>query len=150
MKLDATDEKIIAVLTEDARTSNREVARIVGLSDTGVRKRLKRLNASGAAKVTAVVHPASAGLTLSAFVRLQTSPAVARKVAKESAKLDSVSFVALASGRFNVIVLVLAHDERELGELIHNHFRCWEGVHTIETVRIAGTTKHSLDLILIQ
>ena len=148
-KFDELDEKIIAVLTQDARTSAREVARIVGLSDTGVRKRLKRFSSTGTAKITAVVNPSSAGLNVSAFVRLQTAPSVARKVVEAAAELDFVSFAALTAGKFNVVVLVLAEDERSLADMVHSHFRCWDGVHKIETIQLVGTTKHRLDLIMI-
>jgi len=94
-KLDETDEQIIAILTRDARTSNREVARMIGLSDTAVRKRLKRLSSAGIAKVTAVVHPLSSGYNLTALVRLRTSPADARAIADRAAALESTSFTAL-------------------------------------------------------
>lgn len=149
-KFDATDDQIIAILTRDARTSNREVARIVGLSETSVRKRLKRLSEAGAAKVTAVINPASVGLTVSAFVRMQTAPADARRVAEAAARLDFVSFVTLATGRFNVITLILAESDQALADMVHKHFRQWEGVHKIETIQLIGTAKHRLDLIMIQ
>lgn len=148
-KFDEIDENIISVLTRDARTSNREVARIVGLSDTGVRKRLKRFSSTGVAKVTAVVNPASVGLSASAFIRLQTTPAVARSVVDAAAQLSFVSFAALTAGRFNVLFLVLAKDQDDLAEMVHEHFRCWEGIRLIEVVQLIGVTKHRLDLTLI-
>jgi len=149
-KLDETDEQIIAILTRDARTSNREVARMIGLSDTAVRKRLKRLSSAGIAKVTAVVHPLSSGYNLTALVRLRTSPADARAIADRAAALESTSFTALTAGHFNVAALIMARDESHLVELLHNEFRCWPGVHEITTIRITGSIKHRLDLIRIQ
>ena len=149
-KLDKIDEEIIAILSRDARTSNREVARIIGLSDTAVRKRLKRLASSGIAKVTAVVHPLSNGFTLTALVRLRTTPASARSTAERAAQLESASFAALSSGRYNVVALIMARDEAHLADLLHGEFRCWPDVHEISTVRLTASIKHRLDLIRIQ
>lgn len=47
MRLDDLDQRIIGLLAEDARISNREAARLLGISDTAVRKRLKKLSDSG-------------------------------------------------------------------------------------------------------
>lgn len=149
-KLDKIDEQIISMLSRDARTSNREVARTIGLSDTAVRKRLKRLSSGGIAKVTAVVHPLSSGYTLSALVRLRTSPADARPIAERASKLESASFTALSAGRFNVVVLIMARDESHLANILHGEFRCWPGVHEIATIQITASIKHRLDVIRIQ
>lgn len=148
--LDKTDEQIIAILSRDARTSNREVARIMGISDTAIRKRLKRLEAIGAAKVTAVINPMLAGLCISTLVRLQTSPESARSVAERAAELDIVSFSALTAGRYNVTALLLAGDQEQLAGVIHSEFRCWEGVYSIDVTPLVQTVKHRLDLIYIK
>ena len=120
-KIDAVDEQIIALLTEDARTSNREVARLIGLSETGVRKRLKRLNATNAVKITAVVDRAKVGLEVLVFVRLTTTPATARRIVEAAAALDFISFAALTTGRHNVVLCVLVEDHRILADKIHEH-----------------------------
>lgn len=149
ISFDDTDERIISILSVDARVSNREVARDIGISEAAVRKRLKRLANTGAAKISAVINPAAVGLEVAAFLRLQTAPSGARAVVENAAKLECVSFAALTTGRFNVIVLVSVRNRAELAELVHTHFRCWEGVHGIETIELVSTAKHRLDLILI-
>jgi Lrp/AsnC family transcriptional regulator for asnA, asnC and gidA len=148
-KLDAVDEKIVALLTENARMSNREVARVVGLSETGVRKRLKRLNASNDVKITAVVDPAEVGLDVRAFVRLTTTPATARRIVEAAAALEFVSFAALTTGPRNVVLFLLVEDHRSLADIIHEHIRCWDGIHAIETIEVVRTVVHRLDLALI-
>lgn len=149
MRFDDVDEQIIAILTADARTSNREVAREIGISETAVRKRLKRLSESGAAKVSTVIDPSMLGLHTSALIRLQTSPAAARAVVENAASLECVSFAALTSGRFNVVVLLTVPDRSALTTIIHEQFRCWHGIHSIDTIELVANAKHRLDLILI-
>lgn len=150
MKVDDLDERIIRLLTTDARISNREVARILEVSEGTVRNRLKRLESTGAARIAAIVHPAAVGLALSAFVRISTTPAAARAVAQAAAALEHVSFVALTTGRFNVVTLVVAKDRAELAEIVHNHMRKWQGVGAIETLEMIRATKHRLDVVRIQ
>lgn len=146
---DALDRRIIEILTADARTSNREVARQTDMSEAAIRKRLKRLSQSGAATITAVVNPRALGLRTTAIVRLQTSPAVSRQVVENAASLDFVSFAALTAGRFNVVVLVSAESRTVLSQLIHERFRCQDGVHLIDTVELTETIKHRLDMVVI-
>ena len=150
MRIDALDERIIRLLTTDARTSNREVARLLDVSEGTVRNRLKRLESTGAARIAAIVHPAAVGLVLSAFVRLSTSPASARAVAEAAAGLEHVSFVALTTGQFNVVTLVVAGGRDELADIVHNHMRKWDGVRAIETLEMIRATKHRLDVVRIQ
>lgn len=150
MKFDEIDEEIIRLLTVDARTSNREVARLLNVSEGTVRNRLKRLEKAGAARIAAIVHPAAVGLALSAFVRIATTPSASRAVALAAAKLEHVSFVALTTGRYNVVTLVVASGREELAEIVHTHMRQWKGVRAIETLEMIRAIKHRLDVVRIQ
>lgn len=149
IKIDAIDEHILSILTRDARISNREIARLVGLSDTSVRKRIKRLTSSGAAKITTIVNPTYAGLTVASIVRLQTAPSSARQIAERAATFTSVAFVSLTTGTFNVVALVLTSSEDALADFIHANFNRWDGVQRIEAIRLIRSVKHRLDWIVI-
>lgn len=149
MRFDELDQKIIALLTEDARVSNREAARLLGISDTAIRKRLKRLADSGLAKITAVTDFEALGLTITAVVRIAAAPDVAREVVETMAKFEEVSFAALMTGRFNIVILVSARSRREVADIIHMHLRRWKGVHRVETIELVGVAKHSLDIALV-
>lgn len=150
MMFDDLDKRIVDILTADARTSNREVARALGVSETAVRKRLRRLEDLGAVRIAAVVNPVAIGLELTAFVRITTAPGTARKIAEAAAALDQFSFVALTTGRFNVIALVTAAGRRELADLIHSELRHWDGVLLIEAAELVSNTKHQFDLVRVR
>ena len=150
MIFDELDTKIIGILTVDARTSNREVARVTGVSESTVRKRLRRLEGLGAVRIAAVVNPAAVGLKLPAFVRITTTLAATRRIAEAAAALDRVSFVGLTTGRFNVIALVTAADRHELAEILHDQMRRWEGVISIEALEVVSNAKHRFDLVRIR
>lgn len=149
MRLDDLDQRIIGLLAEDARISNREAARLLGISDTAVRKRLKKLSDSGAAKITAVADSAALGMTTAVLVRVQTSPETARDVVEAMARFDEVSFAALMTGRFNIVLLVAAQSRQAVADIIHMHLRRRSGVHRVETVEIVSVAKHNLEIALV-
>jgi DNA-binding Lrp family transcriptional regulator len=80
LQMDAVDQRIIALLVTDARTSYADIGVKVSLSAPAVKRRVDRLRTSGVIKgFTAVVEPAAVGWTTEAFVELfctgRTTPA---------------------------------------------------------------------------
>jgi DNA-binding Lrp family transcriptional regulator len=80
LQIDATDQRIIALLVADARSSFAEIGAKVSLSAPAVKRRVDRLRSSGVIKgFTAVIDPAAVGWTTEAFVELfctgRTTPA---------------------------------------------------------------------------
>lgn len=149
MRYNDLDQKIIALLSADARVSNREAARLLGVSDTAIRKRLKRLAESGLAKITAVADAGALGFTTTVLVRISAAPRIAREVVESMSTFEAVSFAALMTGRFNIVILVSANNRQEVADIIHQHLRRWRGVHQVETVELVSVTKHSLDIALV-
>ncbi|WP_328341853.1 Lrp/AsnC family transcriptional regulator [Micromonospora sp. NBC_00421] len=71
MQIDAVDQRIIALLVADARTSYADIGSRVSLSAPAVKRRVDRLRATGVIRgFTAVVDPAAVGWTTEAFVEL--------------------------------------------------------------------------------
>ncbi|MFI5915411.1 Lrp/AsnC family transcriptional regulator [Dactylosporangium sp. NPDC051541] len=80
MRLDPIDQRIIALLQEDARSSYAEIGERVALSAPAVKRRVDRLRSSGVIRgYTALIDPGAVGWTTEAFVELfctgRTSPA---------------------------------------------------------------------------
>ena len=70
--LDKTDRKILAVLQQDGRLSNQEVAERVSLSPSPCLRRIKRLEEAGVIRqYVALLDPAQIGLGLLAFVNVR-------------------------------------------------------------------------------
>jgi DNA-binding Lrp family transcriptional regulator len=80
LQLDAVDQRIIALLVADARSSYAEIGAKVSLSAPAVKRRVDRLRSTGVIKgFTAVIEPSAVGWTTEAFVELfctgRTTPA---------------------------------------------------------------------------
>jgi Lrp/AsnC family transcriptional regulator, leucine-responsive regulatory protein len=67
--VDDIDQRLIAALVQDARTSYAELARLVGLSAPSVHERVRRLERAGVIRgYAADVDPAALGLGVTALV----------------------------------------------------------------------------------
>lgn len=81
--LDAIDAKLLAALAADARRSNAELARHVGLSAPSVAERLRRLEEAGVIRGYGIrIDPAALGLPLAAWLRIRPLPGQLAKVAE--------------------------------------------------------------------
>lgn len=150
MKTDDLDERILEVLGADARISNRELGRALGVADVTIGKRLMRLQKAGAVRTVALVDPRALGLNCAAFVRIVAAPNLARQICINAGKLREIPFVALASGRHNIVMLVTVGDQAALADLMHKQVRRWEGVLSMEVHEIVNAIKHRLDVVRIQ
>ncbi len=74
-ELDATDQRIVALLRSDARRSASEVGRLAGLSAPAVRRRIERLEASGVIQgYTLTLDERQLGEQIEAFIELRFAP----------------------------------------------------------------------------
>lgn len=89
--LDAVDGKLIDALVADARTSNAELARLVGVSPPTVSERIRRLEEAGViAGYTATINPAAMGLPVAAWLRIRPVPGELKRVAEIVEKLPQI------------------------------------------------------------
>ena len=86
--LDATNRQLLAELQAEARLSNAELGRRVGLSSPAVAERIRRLEQEGVIRgYRAEIDPRAVGLSLSVLVRVRPAPrqlAVVAELARQS------------------------------------------------------------------
>ena len=89
--LDATNLRLLAELIEDARLSQAELGRRVGLSPPAVAERLGRLERDGVILgYRAEVAPVALGYTLAAVLRMRPAPRQIPKVAEVARETPEV------------------------------------------------------------
>lgn len=82
-EIDAIDAKLLGALVANARISNAEIARLVGLSAPSVSERIKRLEEAGVIEgYTVKINPEALGLPVSAWLRIRPIPGQLHKVAE--------------------------------------------------------------------
>src|SRR5262245_26489273 len=112
LRMDVVDQRIIALLAADARSSYAEIGATVSLSAPAVKRRVDRLRATGVIKkFTAVVDPAAMGWTTEAFVELfcthRTTPAQLTAAARRHPEVVGAYTV---SGQADALVHLRAAD----------------------------------------
>jgi Lrp/AsnC family transcriptional regulator for asnA, asnC and gidA len=127
--LDERDRIIIEMLTKDARTPFTEIAKVLGISETAVRKRVKALEEAGVIKqYTVVVDPSKLGYNLVSLTGVDTLPEKIFEVANKLKEFDFVREVYLTSGDHMIMTEVWAKDGEDLSDIISNKIGKMEGV----------------------
>ncbi|MFJ9565075.1 Lrp/AsnC family transcriptional regulator [Streptomyces fuscichromogenes] len=118
--VDATDRRLLELLIENPRLSNRALARAIGMSASSVGERLDRLQRSGVIRgFTADVDPAALGYALEVVVAIQLRQGKPVRDTVESLRaIPQVRSVQLVTGRWDLLLTFLVHDQLHLREIL--------------------------------
>lgn len=112
--MDIVDRKIISQLQLDGRATLEELAKYVGFTSMGIKKRLQRLTSQGAIQVSALLNPFFFKL-FPAIVLLEMESAEAMQNLLERFKdCPRVVHIFKTIGGYNLIALVIAEDKDTL------------------------------------
>jgi Lrp/AsnC family leucine-responsive transcriptional regulator len=117
--LDSTNRRLLAELQANARVTQAELARRVGLSSPAVAERLQRLEQQGVIRgYRAEIDPAAVGFSLSAIVRVRPAPRQLHKVAELARSLPEIVQCDRITGEDCYLIRAHVRDVRHLEELI--------------------------------
>ena len=136
---DATDDKLIALLQDNARLSTVALAKAVGLSRSSVQERLQRLEQAGViAQYT--VRLGSGGDPLQAWLFLRFADGFScDDVMPPLAGLPQVRLVHSVAGEIDLLVLVQAGSPGMLADL-RERIAAFKGVDDVTTVPVLRAT----------
>ena len=132
-ELDELDHKIIALLQEDGRSSNAGIARLVGVSEGTVRRRLKRLVEEGYVRVMALLDPVKMGYASEALIGVQVDPDKTDQVSADLAELEEINWVSITTGSFDIFAWATLETSQQLGVFLRTKVGTIEGVRRTET-----------------
>ena len=131
---DGTDRKIIAMLRDDGRMTNNEIARTLKISEGTVRNRIKKLTDDGAIRITGLVNPDF--LPEKHLVLLEIKVAVSKdltRIAEKISELPGVISVYIITGRMDIMAEVFVESKFGLIEFIGTHLASVDGIASTET-----------------
>ena len=153
-RLDAFDRKILAVLRDNARATNVEIADKVGLSEAPCSRRIRRLEADGVIKgYTARLDPESVGLGFVAYVTLvldYITASTAQEFVDEIAGIPEVVSCYIVSGSYDAILHVAARDSAAYSDIVFFKLRSIPGVKDVRSAFVMRTIKESPGLPLLE
>ncbi|MCW4024856.1 MAG: Lrp/AsnC family transcriptional regulator [Candidatus Bathyarchaeota archaeon] len=119
--LDAVDIKILNLLKEDCRISNRKIARTLHLSAALAAARIKNLEDKGLIKgYTAVLDSLKLGYDITAVIMVRTNGAHVEDLESFLARVDNIIALYEVTGDFDVIAIAKLKDRVSLNLLIND------------------------------
>jgi Lrp/AsnC family transcriptional regulator for asnA, asnC and gidA len=131
--LDDVDISIVDILNQDGRTPYRIIAERLSISESQVRRRVARMQDANVMKIMAITNPMSLGFETVALVGAIVVPPVGvQEAARTIAKIRSVTYVAIAAGRFDLWLELVCSDPGDLLRLIDEELRQIPGITRLE------------------
>ncbi len=143
MELDKIDRKLLNLLQGDAKTSYAKLAKRLGISSSGIHKRVKKLVDAGMIrKFVAVVDPQVVGKKLKAFMGISTSPGTCGKVIAQLSQRPEVLEIHEVAGEHDLFVKLITDDTLKLNEILHEIDKI-PGVSSTRTLVVLKTEKET-------
>jgi Lrp/AsnC family leucine-responsive transcriptional regulator len=148
--IDATDDQILTILRDNARTPNAEVARQLGMAPSAILERVRKLEERGViAGYVTQVDPKAIGLGLLAFVFVRAEERIgATRTAEQLARIPEVLEVHHIAGEDCFLVKVRTADTESLGRLLKERIGAIDTVRSTRTTIVLGTVKETARLPL--
>jgi len=132
---DEIDAKILMIIQHDARISNAEIARQVGMAPSAIFERIRKLEAQGVIESYETrLNPKALDLKLLAFVFVRTSEPTGAQAEAILADIPGVQEIHHVAGEDCLLLKVRVADTEALGQLLR------ERIHTIESVTSTRST----------
>ncbi len=143
MELDEIDRKLLNLLQNDAKLPYAKLAEKLGISSSGVHKRVKRLTEAGVIKrFVAVVDPQAIGKKLKAFIGVSTEPGSCARVRPQLIRRPEVLEVHETAGEHDLFLKLVTDDTLKLNDLLHEMDGI-PGVSSTRTLIVLKTEKET-------
>lgn len=143
--LDAVDAQISRMLQDNARETQADIARAVGLAPSAVLERIRKLEARGIVRgYAAELNPKALGLGLLAFVAVRSEQVGDdSEVARALASHPEVLEVHHVAGDDCFLLKVRARDAEHLGQMLRTRLGSIPGVRSTRTTIVLETMKET-------
>ena len=142
-RLDEIDTAIVSVLAKDARTSNGQVASVVGVTEGTVRARIKRMQQEKQVRITAVTNIDRFQDAILAYIWIEVERSdQTQAVAKTLADVSELGFVGVMLGRADILAITMVRNTEHLAEFIHHRINSVPGVRRSESTLGVNFVKH--------
>jgi DNA-binding Lrp family transcriptional regulator len=137
--LDDVDKALITHLLADGKTTNRELAQRIGVSETVVSMRLREMTASGLLVFAAIIDWEVAGFDWFVICRIKTRVRSPREVAQDISAFPQCDAVAVSVGSYDVVAYFLVPDLAELRD-VTDQLSAIEGISDLDVDLAIETT----------
>jgi Lrp/AsnC family transcriptional regulator, leucine-responsive regulatory protein len=148
--VDGLDLQILEFLQTNARQTQADIARAIGLAPSGVLERIRKLEARGVIRgYLADIDPKVAGLGMLAFVAVRSDEVASDdRIGRALAETPEVLEVHDVAGEDCYLVKVRCRDAEHLGQLLRTRIGRIAGVRSTRSTIVLETVKETARLPL--
>jgi Lrp/AsnC family transcriptional regulator for asnA, asnC and gidA len=141
--LDDTDRAIISYLQYDGRMPYTKIAAELGLTEGGIRRRVKKMIEGGSLQIVGVVKPHDIGLEETGMIGVTVEGRPIDDVAEEISKLPEVTYLFQAAGEFDLFIEIYCRDRKHFVSFLNRELQQIPGVRGTQTFLILKMYKLS-------
>lgn len=146
---DEIDRKILNIIQQEARISNAEIARQVGLAPSAVLERVRKLEERGIiCGYVTKISAAEVGYGLTAFVAVRTRECCS-ETDKFLAEIPEVLEVHDVAGEDSYLLKVRVKDTEDLSRLLRERLKNMPNVAATKTTVVLQTIKETIALPIV-
>jgi Lrp/AsnC family transcriptional regulator for asnA, asnC and gidA len=137
--------KLLKMLSDDAHVSLRKMGREVGLSTSGVRRRIKQLERSGLIKQYSVlIDPRKFGFGVMAFVSVDVDSRGMREIVRSLSRCHHVCELHHTTGGHGLMLKIRARDVESLNKFVDDRIQSFDSVKSVRTIVAMETVKETI------
>ncbi|MFX1573842.1 MAG: winged helix-turn-helix transcriptional regulator [Promethearchaeota archaeon] len=126
---DDKDKEILELLQENYRISYKDLSKKVNLAASTIHNRVQNMIKEGIIKkFDTLVDPFKVGYDSIAILGLSIDPLKLDYIARKLSKYDEIQLVASSTGDYNLLVKVIAKDEKNLWRFINEEIKTLDGI----------------------
>jgi Lrp/AsnC family leucine-responsive transcriptional regulator len=145
--LDDVDAKILTIIQKDARISNAEIARQVGMAPSAIFERIRKLEAQGVIEAYETrLSPRALDLRMLAFVFVRTREVNGSETEETLADIPGVQEVHHVAGEDCYLLKVRVADTEALGKLLRERIHILQSVTSTRSTIVLQTVKETAEL----
>ncbi|KCZ92142.1 AsnC family transcriptional regulator [Hyphomonas johnsonii MHS-2] len=142
--------EITRILLEDGRTSNREIARRLDISEGSVRQRIKKMYDTKQMQLRVVCDPVSLNQAAIAIVRIASRPTRRADAIERLTAHDAVTFVGTMTGAHDLWALVQMQDSAAIADFCDEVVSTLDGIKQYRVTMLIDNFLHRHDLARIR
>jgi len=129
IELDDKDKIILNILQDNYKISYKEISEKVNLAASTIHNRVQNMISEGIIReYDTFVDPFKVGYNTLAILNLSIEPFKLDEIAKELADFSEVQLVATSAGEYNLILKIIAENEKDLWRFINEKIMVLKGI----------------------
>ncbi len=144
-KIDSLDKRLVEILQVNARLTNSDLARQVGVSEATVRRRINKLLENEVIQIRAVADPFKLGYAMIVIVGLWVEKACLREAEKYVCALPEARFVGVTMGSYDLILESWFRSREEMVCFMTETLAAVPGIGRSDSFQVIRLSKYTYD-----